>query len=181
MRRHDILACTFVMVLGLAWFAAAEAVYDGSLMENPFLRSGMLAQYYVPLATMYLVKAVGGEGWRPRVFAWLSSFSVLWAMIAVDVWVTHYKPNCDYCCIPANECLLMESVGAVALTVLAGVSDVLALHWTRKTACQFARLRFFRRAIRVAGTVLLTWLLFMLTGWALHAIACVVRAALGGF
>ena len=179
-RRYDILACAFVIVTGLVWFAAAEVVYDGSLMEDPFLRSGMLAQLYVPLATMYLIKAVCGEGRGARIAAWLSSFLVLWAMIAVDVWVTHYKPDCDYCCIPAHECLVMESVGAVVLTVAASVSDVLAMCWIRKAACPIARLGFFRRAIRLVSTALLTWLLFMLTHWVLCAIVGIVRLFMCG-
>ena len=175
MRRYDILACALVIVTGLVWFAAAEVVYDGSLMEDPFLRSGMFAQLYVPLATMYLIKAISGEGRGPRVLAWLSSFLVFWIMIAIDVWVTHYKPDCDYCCIPANECLMTGTVGAAIMTVLASVSDVLAMHWIRKIACPFARMGVFRRAIRLVGTVLLTWILSMLTGWVLYAVVSTVR------
>ena len=163
MRRYDILACTFVIAVGLVWFAAAEIVYDGSLMEDPFLRSGLFAEFYVPLATMYLIKAIGGEKWTSRVVAWLSSFLVLWAMIVVDVWVIHYKPNCDYCCIPANECLLMRSVAVAILTALASVSDVLAMHWIKGVTHPLARHVFCRRAMRLVGTVLITWLLFMTT------------------
>ena len=174
-RRYDILACAFVIVTGLLWFVAAEVAYEGSLMEDPFLRSGMLAQYYVPLMTMYLIKAINGDGRGARVVAWLSSFFVFWVMIAIDVWVTHYKPNCDYCCIPANECLMMGSVGAVVMTVLASVSDVLVMHWIRKTTCPFARLGFLRKAIRLVGTVVITWLLFILTGWVLYAIVSTIR------
>ena len=175
MRGYDIIACAFVIVIGLVWFAAAEVVYDGSLMEDPFLRSGMFAQFYVPLATMYLIKAIRGEGWGARVVACLSSFWVFWVMIAIDVWVTHYKPNCDYCCIPANECLMMESVGAAVMTMLANISDVIAMQWIGKISCPFARMGFLRRAIRLVGTVLLTWLLFGLTGWVLSAIVSVIR------
>ena len=175
MRWYDIIACAFVIVIGLVWFAAAEVVYDGSLMEDPFLRSGMFAQYYVPLATMYLIKAIGGEGRSARFVAWLTSFLVFLAMIAIDVWVTHYKPNCDYCCIPASECLMMESVGAAIMTVSASVSDVLAMHWLRKITHPLARQGFCRRAIRIVGTVLLTWLLFMLTGLVLYAIVGTIR------
>ena len=96
-------------------------------------------------------------------------------MIAIDVWVTHYKPNCDYCCIPANECLMMESVGVAVMTMLANVSDVIAMHWIRKISCPFARRGFLRRVIRLIGTVLLTWLLFWLTGWVLSAIVSAIR------
>ena len=179
MRKHDVIACAFVIVVGLAWFAAAEVVYDGSLMEDPFLRCGMLAELYVPLATMYLIKVIGGEGRCSRAVAWLSSFLALWAMIVVDVWVTHYKPNCDYCCIPANECLLMESVGAAALTALASVSDVLAMHWTRGMSHPLARHGFCRRALRLAGTVLVTWLLFMATGAVIRSFAKFIREVAG--
>ena len=170
-RRYDVIACAFVIVIGLVWFVAAEVAYDGSLMEDPFLRSGVFAQYYVPLAAMYLIKAIGGESWGSRVVAWLSSFLVLWATIAADVWVTHYKPNCDYCCIPANECFIMESVGAVVATVSISVSDVLTMRWIRKIAHPMARQWFIRRAIRLVCTVLFTLLFFVLT----YTIASTIR------
>ena len=35
MRKYDIVACVAIIILGLGWFAAAEVVYDGSLMEDP--------------------------------------------------------------------------------------------------------------------------------------------------
>ena len=175
MKRYDILACAFVIVVGFVWFAAAEIVYDGSLMEDPFLRSGMFAQYYVPIATMYLIKVISGERRGSRVVAWLSSFLVFWVMIAIDVGVTHYKPNCDYCCIPANECLMMESVFAIVMTASASVSDGLVMCWLRNVVHPIALQWFCRRAIRVIGTVLLTWLLFVLIYWVLYAISSMIR------
>jgi len=174
-RQCDILACVFAIVTGLVWFAAAEVVYDGSLMEDPFLRSGMFAQYYVPLATMYLVKVIRGEKRGTGVIAWLLSFLVLWAMIAVDVWVTHFKPNCDYCCIPSNECLMMESVAAIIITALTCIADVFCLRLMRKVMFALAGLWIVRRTMRVAGTALLTWLLCMLSYWVVYITGRTIR------
>ena len=39
MRPYDAIACTLVIAVGIAWFVAAEVVYDGSLMEDPFWRT----------------------------------------------------------------------------------------------------------------------------------------------
>lgn len=170
MRRYDILVCTFVIAIGLVWFTAAEVVYDGSLMENPFLRSGMFAQCYVPLATMYLVKVIRGEGLGARVVAWMASFMLFWAMIAVDVWVTHFKPNCDICHIPAKECFIMESVMAMIITAVASVSDVISIRLTRMVRPPIVGCWFVRRALRVVGTVLIAWFLSVIAYWVLYVI-----------
>ena len=170
----DIIACLLLIVIGLAWFAAAEVAYDGSLMEDPFLRSGMLAMWYVPLATMYLVKAIRGDGRATAILAGLLSFLVLWAMIAVDVWVTHYKPDCDICHIPANECFAMESIAALIVIVLVGISDVISARMVKKVKWPIARWWLVRRVIRLVGTCLLTLLSCVLTYWILYVALRVV-------
>ena len=170
MRKYDIVACAAIIILGLGWFAAAEVVYDGSLMEDPFLRSGMLAQLYVPLATMYLVKAARGEGRGTAIVAWLLSFLVLWGMTAVDVWVTHFKPNCDICCIPAEKCFMVESMAAIIVTLLAGISDVVILRLLVKIRHPLARQWFVRRALRLVGTVLLALLSCVVTYWVVFVV-----------
>ena len=170
MRKYDMLACVAIIILGLGWFVAAEVVYDGSLMEDPFLRSGMLAQLYVPLATLYFVKAVKGEGRGTAIVAWLLSFLVFWGMTAVDVWVTHFKPNCDICCIPAEHCFMVESIAATIITLLASISDVVSLRLLVKIKHPLARQWFVRRALRLVGTVLLTVLSCVVTYWVLFVV-----------
>ena len=170
----DIIACSLLIVIGLAWFVAAEVVYDGSRMEDPFLRSGVLAMWYVPLATMYLVKAIRRNRRTTALLAGMSSFLVLWAMIVVDVWVTHYKPNCDICHIPAKECFAMESIAALIVIVLVDISDVISARMVRKARHPIARLWLVRRVMRLAGTVLLTLLSCVLTYWILYVALRVV-------
>ena len=171
---RDTIACSLLIMIGFAWFAVAEVAYDGSLMEDPFLRSGMFAMWYVPLATMYLVKAIKGEGRAAGALAGLLAFLAFWAMIAIDVWVTHYKPNCDICHIPAQECFAMESIMALVVTVLASFSDVVSARMVRKTRHPIARFWLVRRAMRIVGTVLLTLLSCVLTYWIVYVALRVV-------
>ena len=173
-RKLDMIACSLLITIGLAWFAVAEVAYDGSRMEDPFLRSGMLAMWYVPLATMYLAKAIRGDGRAVGALAGLLAFLVFWAMIAVDVWVTHYKPNCDICHIPAQECFAMESIVAFVVTVFACFSDVVSARMVRKVRHPIARFWLVRRAMRIAGTVLLTGFSCVLTYWILYVALRVV-------
>ncbi|MBO7619518.1 MAG: hypothetical protein J6T06_03335 [Victivallales bacterium] len=167
-RKLDMTVCSVLIVIGLVWFAAAEAVYDGSLMEDPFLRSGMFATVYVPLATMYLAKAIRGDRRATAIIAGLLAFLVLWAMIAVDVWVTHYKPNCDICHIPAKECFATESIAAAIVIALVGISDVISARMVRAVTWSVAGFWLVRRIMRVAGMVLFTLLSCVLTYWILY-------------
>ena len=185
MKKLDVAICALTVVLGLAWFAAAEVVYDGSLMEGPFWRSGMLAMFYVPPATMYLVKAVMGEGRATAVVATMLAFLVLWGMIAVDVWVTHFKPNSDYCCIPAGECLMTRSITTMILMTIIGFSDVVSLRIVRNMKHSLLRLWIVRRVMRVTGMILCAWFLCVVTYWILHEVLRMVHYfcklfALGG-
>lgn len=175
MKKLDIAICALTVVLGLAWFAGAEVVYDGSLMENQFWRSGMFAMFYVPPATMYLVKAFRGEGRATAVVATTLAFLALWAMIAVDVWVTHFKPNCDYCCEPAGECFIMESIMAGIVTAIVGFSDVVSLRILRKIKYPFAKIWIVRRAMRLAGMIFCTCILCVVTYWVLYGVLRIVR------
>lgn len=168
MKKLDIAICALTVVLGLAWFAGAEVVYDGSLMENQFWSSGMFAMFYVPPATMYLVKAVRGEGCATAVVATTLAFLVFWCMIAVNVWVTHFKPNCDYCCEPAGSCFIVESIMAVIVMAIVGFSDVVSLRIVRKMNHPFAKQWIVRRVMRLAGMIFCTCILCVVTYWILH-------------
>lgn len=170
MRTFDKLVCAQIIVVGILWFLAAEFVYDGSLMEDPFLRSGMAATYYVPLATLYLVKAARGEGRRASVIAGVWTFLVLEAMMAVDVWTRHFKPDCDICHIPAGECWTMETVGAAIVTVLVVFSDAWSLRLIGKIRHPLANFWLARRALRVVVTLVLTCLSFAATWAALYVV-----------
>lgn len=56
MKRCDKIICAIAVAIGWAWFAAAQIAYDvGSPYANLALMLGMLAVWYVPPATMYLV------------------------------------------------------------------------------------------------------------------------------
>ena len=178
MRKNDIIACSLLVSLGMVWFVAAEVVYDGSLMEDPFLRSGMLALWYVPLAAMYLVKAAKGESRKIAVFAWLLAFLTMLAMTTADVLVTHYKPNSDHCCIPVGEDFALGAFGALVSSGLFSISDVLVMRCVRKIVHPMARQWFVRRAMRLCGTILLVVLLFCLLNVAFGVIG-VLKNALG--
>ena len=175
-RKYDRTACALVIAVGLAWFAAAEVVYDGSLMENQFLRSGMLATWYVPLAAMYLVKSVSGEGRRGAVLAWLSAFGVMSAMVAVDVLVTHYKPDSDHCCIPVGTDFACGLLCSFIFTAIIAVSDSIAMRWVRGCGRPVAKPWIVRRAMRLGGAVLFTVLLMLLVNGVFTAIGQVLRA-----
>ena len=176
MRKYDILACSLLILIGSAWFAAAEIVYDGSLMEDPFLRSGMFAEYYVPLAAMYLLKAIKGERRGVTVAAWILAFLTLSAMMTVDILVTHYKPNSDHCCIPVGEDFAMSISFALIFSVIICVSDATARRLERKIGHPLARPWIVRRAIRFAGTLLLAALFILLLSGVFHAIGRIVRS-----
>lgn len=175
MRPYDAIACTLVIAVGIAWFVAAEVVYDGSLMEDPFWRSGMFALYYVPLATIYLLKATRGECRGISIIAWLLAFLVLSAMMTADILVTHYKPNCDYCCIPVDEDFMMQIPGALVFTGLFSASDVVALRLLRKVKHPFARQWLLRRTMRVLGAIMLTCLSWVLLSGVLLMVGRLVR------
>lgn len=170
MKKLDIAICALVIALGLVWFAAAEVVYDGSLMENPFWRSGMLAVWYVPIATMYLTKSAMGDGGVSAVIASAMAFLVFWAMIAVDVWVTHFKPDSDYCCIPASECFLMESISAMIIVALAGFADIVSSRLVKRIRHPIARWWLVRRVMRVIGMFLITCLFCVVAYWILYVV-----------
>ena len=171
LRNYDIASCLAVIFVGVAWFIGAEIAYDGgSPMENQLLRFGMFATLYVPLATMYLAKVVNSGRRGAAVIAGVLSFAVLWAMIAIDVWVTHFKPGCDVCCTPASECFTTESIVALIVTALVGFSDVVVMRVLRKVKHPITGFWIARRTMRVAGTVLLTCLSCVVTFWGLYAI-----------
>ena len=173
---RDVTACALPIVVGLAWFAAAEVVYDGSLMENQFLRSGMLATWYVPLAVMYLVKSVSGEARRGVILAWLSAFGVMSAMVAVDVLVTHYKPDSDHCCIPVETDFACGLLGSFIFTAIMAFSDSIAKHWMRGGRRPVAKPWIVRRAMRLGVTVLFTVLLALLVNGVFIVIGQALRA-----
>lgn len=174
MRTFDKLICAQIFVIGILWFLAAEFVYDGSLMEDPFLRSGMAAMYYVPLATLYLVKTARGEGRRTSVIAGVWVFLVQVAMIAVNVWTTHFKPDCDVCHMPAGECFAMETVVAAIFTALVVFSDVWAMRLITKIRHPLANFWLARRILRVVATFVLTCISFVVTLAALYVVLRIV-------
>ena len=174
MKKLDIAICALTVVLGLTWFAGAEVVYDGSWMEDPFWRNGMFAMFYVPPATMYLVKAFRGEGRATAVVATTLAFLVLWGMNAVDVWVTHFKPNSDYCCIPASECLTTESIVDVIAMASVGLSDIVSMRIVRKIRHACAKQWIVRRVMRLAGMIFCTCSLCVVAFWILYGASRVV-------
>ena len=176
-RIHDIFACSLLILIGIAWFVAAEIVYDGSLMEDAFLRSGMFAEYYVPLAAMYLLKAIKGERRGVAVAAWILAFLTLSAMMTVDILVTHYKPNSDHCCIPVGDDFAMSVFGALIISAIICVSDAIARRLVRKIEHPLVRLWVVRRTMRFAGTLLLAVAFILLAGGVFDAIGRVVRSA----
>lgn len=180
MRRGDAIACGMMMVLGAVWFAAAEAAYDGSGMENGLVQSGMLAVWYLPVAAMYLVKALRGEGRGAAIAAWAASFLTFGTMIAVNVWVTHFKPNTDHCHIPADQCLILELVIALLITGSTSVADRLSLGLLRKWKSRYVQLWLARRVLRLAGTMVLAVLLSITTVWALATIVGVIKLCFVG-
>lgn len=162
MKIRDRVICALLIAVGLVWFAAAEINYDGSMRENAFVQSGMLAMTYVPLATLYLVKSIGGAGRKTDIMAGVLMFLMLWTMAAVDVWVTHFKPNCDYCHQPAGQCFAMDTIGALILTVLVCLSDAVSARLVRRVKHPIGRVWIVRRTLRVGGTLALTALLHAL-------------------
>jgi hypothetical protein len=176
MRKYDMAACALVIAVGLAWFAAAEVVYDGSLMEDPFLRSGMFATWYVPPAAMYLVKCVSGEGRGSAVLAWLVALGVMSAMMSVDVLVTHYKPDSDHCCIPVGTDFAYSIFFSFVFTGIIAVSDSFVLSWMRSARLPIAKRGGVRRALRLGGTVLFAVFLALLVNGVFIAIGQVLRA-----
>ncbi|MBO7687056.1 MAG: hypothetical protein J6V72_11765 [Kiritimatiellae bacterium] len=176
MRKYDRTACALVIAVGLAWFAAAEIVYDGSLMENPFLRSGMLATWYVPPAAMYLVKCVSAEGRGSAVLAWLAAFGVMSAMVSVDVLVTHYKPDSDHCCIPVGTDFACSLLCSLIFTAIIAVSDSITMRWMRGCGQPVAKPWIVRRAMRLGGAVLFTVLFTLLMNGVFIVIGQVLRA-----
>lgn len=156
MKKCDIAVCILTILVGVAWFAAAEIVYDGSTMEDPFWRSGMLAQFYVPLATMYLVKSIKGDSAKVAVCAGFAAFFALMAMVAVDIWVTHYKPNCDYCHIELGECAIMSSATAFIYIFSVSVADAISARLLGKLKHPVLRFYVVRRFLRLLATMVLT-------------------------
>ena len=178
MRVCDKIICALVFVVGILWFVAAEVVYDGSLMENPFWRSGMLALWYVPLATMYWVKSAWGESRKVDTLAWLASFLVLSAMMSADVLVTHYKPNSDHRCIPVGTDFASSLLGSFVFSIIVTVSDLLVLCWLRKHRHPVLMQWFIRRTIRLGGTMLFVVLLVLLVNGVFFVIGQVLRGNL---
>lgn len=156
MRKCDIAVCIMTILIGVAWFAAAEIVYDGSMMEDPFLRSGMLAQFYVPLATMYLIKAIKGNSAAVTVCAAFAAFFAFMAMEAVNIWVTHYKPGCDHCHLELGECATASSLMAFIYIFSVSVSDAISARLVGKMKFPIMRLFVVRRFLRLLAMLVFT-------------------------
>ena len=96
MKRLDLWLAAMLALTCFAWFALYEVYYDGAPMSAiPAL--GGLFVILLPMFTVYLAKELMRYRRWSFLLAWLLSFVAFSLIVAANILVEHYKPNCDRC------------------------------------------------------------------------------------